>query len=242
MSELTAHQLEALDAYEALMTKRPDLFAGRIERPIVKDRASLAAFATEHNVVLGVTVDTPFVLFIVDLVESRSTDGSVRRHPYLRVVSRAQLDGGVNVVVFATVENASLGPQGSVVLVDQERHALGACVAELPRGFGEPSLSGEANALRELEEETGYIGDHADFLGSTATDSGLTDSRVSFYHVRVTRGGARRPEVGEAIKGVRLATREELWRDIQDGNIYDSFTLQALALYEMRARILPDAE
>jgi ADP-ribose pyrophosphatase len=233
MHALTAHQSQALDAYEALMVKHPGLFRDRIIRPIEKDRALLEAYAAEHDVVLGVAADTPSVIFIVDLVISRRADGGVLRHPYLRVVSRAQLAGGFGVVVLATIENPLLGPQGSIVLVEQERHALGARVTELPRGFGEAGISGEANALRELEEETGYIGDHARFLGSTAVDSGLTDSKVSFYHVRVMRSTSRRPEVSEAITGVRLATREELLKHVHSGEISDSFTLQALALYEI---------
>jgi len=232
MAKLTEHQREAIDAYEALMAERPALFAGRHARPIVRNREALAVYAAEHAVVLGVAAETPYVLFIVDLVESRTLDGSMRRHPYLRVVSRAQLEGGVNVVVLATIENPSLGKKGDVVLVEQERHALGTCEIELPRGFGERVLSGEANALRELEDETGYVGDHAHFLGATCSDSGLTDGIVSFYHVPVVRRVAGRPETEEAISSVRLATRAEVWKAIQSGSIRDGFTLQALALYE----------
>jgi ADP-ribose pyrophosphatase len=232
MAELTEHQREALRAYEALMTERPELFAGRYARPIVRDREALASFAAEHGAILGVAAETPYILFIVDLVESRTPDATVRRHPYLRVVSRAQLEGGVNVIVLATIENPSLGKKGEVVLVEQERHALGTYEIELPRGFGERGFSGEANALRELEDETGYAGDHAYFFGTTCSDSGLTDGIVSFYHIPVVRRTAHKPEAEEAISRVRLATREELWELIQSGGIRDGFTLQALALYE----------
>jgi ADP-ribose pyrophosphatase len=235
MAELTEHQRQALDAYQALIIERPGLFADRTARPIVRDPKVLAAYAAEHNVVLGVAADTPYVLFIVDLVESGLPDGGMRRHPYLRVVSRGQLDGGVNVVVLATIENSSLGTLGSIVLVDQERHALGTCETELPRGFGERGLSGEANALRELEAETGYVGAHAYLLGTTTTDSGLTDAMVSFYHVPVVRSAMRRPETEEAIRSVHLATREQVWKGILSGSIRDSFTLQALALYEKQS-------
>lgn len=232
MTELTDHQREAIYSYEKLMAERPALFAGRHSRPIVRDREALIAYAAEHGVVLGVAAETPYVLFIVDLVESRTLNGSVLRHPYLRVVSRAQLEGGVNVVVLATIENPSLGKMGDIVIIEQERHALGTYEIELPRGFGERELSGEENALRELEDETGYVGDHAHFLGATCTDSGLTDGIVSFYHVPVMRRVAGRPETEEAISSVRTATREEVWMSIRSGSIRDGFSLQALALYE----------
>lgn len=233
---LSQHQTEALEAYDALQKSSPELFRGRVVRPLILSREALAAYALEHNVVLGVAAETPYVYFIVDLVESRGKDGKLFRHPYLRVVSRGQLKGGVNAVVIATIENPSLGEQGSIVLVDQERHALGAREIELPRGFGEPGLSGEANALKELEEETGYIGEHAYFLGSLNTDSGLTDSVVSFYHVAVVRGGRPKTEVQEAIENVSLASRQEIWQDIRLGKIKDAFTLTALALYEATLR------
>jgi ADP-ribose pyrophosphatase len=239
---VTKHQIEALDAYEALAIKRPDLFAGRISRPIIRDRDILEAYAEDHDVVLGIAADTPYVLLIVDLVESRLPGGGTKRHPYLRFLSRAQLDGGVNVVVFATIENRSLGTKGSIVLVDQERHALGTCETELPRGFGDSRLSGEANALHELESETGYVGDHAYLLGTTITDSGLSDAAVCFYHVPVVQSTIERREAEEAIRRVHLATPEQLWQGIQSGKVRDGFTLQACALYWMHSKPLPTAE
>lgn len=234
-ADLTPHQIEALDAYETLMKDYPALFAGRSDRPIVTDREALARFAADHGVVLGVAADTPYVVFINDLVESRLPDGGSRRHPYLRVVSRKQLAGGVNVVVLATIEDPSLGPLGSVVLVEQERHATGARETALPRGFGEPGLSGEANALRELREETGYVGERATLLGTFETDSGLTDSRISFYHVPVVGAGPAAPDEGENIRGVHLATQTELRRRLLFGEIRDGFTLQAVGLYAWRS-------
>lgn len=195
----------------------------------------METFAAEQKVVLGVAADTPYLLLVVDLVESRLPGGGTKRYPYLRIISRAQLEGGVNVVVFATIENSTLGAKGSVVLVDQDRHALGTCEIELPRGFGDPMISGEANALRELEHETGYVGDHAFLLGKTSTDSGLTDAMVSFYHVPVVRCTSQHHETGEAIKRVHLATPEQLRRGIRAGTIRDGFTLQALAFYEIRS-------
>ena len=236
MSSLSQHQSEALDAYEVLQRAHPELFRGRVVRPIVLNRDVLAAYAREHNVVLGVAVETPYVYFINDLVESRGENGAIARHPYLRVVSRGQLNGGKNVVVIATIENSELGEKGSVVFVTQERHALGESEIELPRGFGEAGLSGEANALKELAEETGYIGDHAYLLGSLYTDSGLTDSMVSFYHVPVLRIQAARPETKEAISKVSLASRAEIWKQVAAGHMRDNFTVTALSLYEVAQR------
>lgn len=83
MANLTEHQRESLDAYKTLIAAKPALFGGRDLRPIVRGQEQLAAYAAEHNVVLGVAADTPYVLFIVDLVESRLLDGTMVQHPYL---------------------------------------------------------------------------------------------------------------------------------------------------------------
>lgn len=229
---LTPQQREAITAYEALMARHPQLFAARELRPVVRDLGVLEAYAAEHGTVLGVAAETPYVLFVIDLVESRQEGRGLRRHPYLRVISRAQLEGGVNVVVLATLQDATLGRVGDIVLVEQERHAPGTRETELPRGFGEPGQSGEANALRELREETGYIGEQAHYLGSICTDSGLTDCVVAIYHVPVTQRCESTPETEEAISRVRVLSGEDIWKGIQRGTIRDAFTLQALALYE----------
>jgi ADP-ribose pyrophosphatase len=232
MGTLTEYQRHALEAYAVLMARRPSLFEGRHARPLVRNAEALAAYASAHGAVLGVVAQTPAVYLIVDLVESRVAGSGTRRHPYLRVVSRNRLEGRANVVVLGTIDEPSLGSTGDIVLVHQERHALGSVEIELPRGFAERTMSGEANALRELREETGYVGERARFLGSTCPDSGLTDEIVSFYHVPVVQRIRERPEVEEAIDRVRLATRQEVWDGIRSGAIRDGFTLQALALYE----------
>jgi ADP-ribose pyrophosphatase len=243
MNVLTEHQRQALDAYVSLMASHPQLFAGRQARPIVRDPETLARYVAEHRTVLGVSADTPYVMFIVDLVESRMPDGRASRHPYLRVVSRTQLNGAVNVVVIATLADPSLGRLNDIVLLEQERHALGTRELELPRGFGEPGLTGEENALRELEEETGYVGEKAHFLGSMCPDSGLTDELVSFYHVPVVRRVASKREISEAIHGICLASRDQIWLKIRSAEMRDGFTLQALALYEkLRGQPRPVAE
>ena len=197
----------------------------------------LEAYAAENNVVLGVSAETPHALFVVDLVECRKHDGSILRYPYLRVVFPGQLQGAVNVVVLATIANSALGNPGDLILVEQERHALGTVELELPRGFGEPGVSGEQNAFRELREETGYVGEEAHFLGMTCPDNGLTGTLVAFYHVPVVRLEAPQQEISEVIHGVSRLSVSHAWEKIRRGELRDGFTLQALALYEKFAHL-----
>jgi len=231
------HRQRALDAYLSLMREQPDLFRERAGRPIVRDRRTLEAYLRAHdNTVIGVVGETAYAYFLNDLVEARLSDGGVHRYPYQRLVNKACLGGGVGVVVLATIETPSLGTPGDIVLVQQERHATGRVETELPRGFGQPGRAGQAHALAELQEETGYLGTRARPLGSLRVDTGIAGEAVAFFHVPVTGRTAARPELEEAITGVRLVSRHQLWTEIRAGELQDGFTVQGLALYELALR------
>jgi ADP-ribose pyrophosphatase len=231
---------EAIDAYLELLAEHPILSVGRNMRPIITRRETLLEYARAHDVVLGLAADTRYVMFINDLVESPMPDGTFKQFPYFRVVSHTQLRGGTNVGVLGVIADSALGTVGDIVLVRQERHATGTRELEIPRGFGENNVAAEVQALRELEEETGYSGEYVEYLGRTNTDSGITDSAVSFYVVAVTHKSAARPEITEAIETVRIMSPDAIWDAIAERTIKDAFTLQALALFERkRANFIP---
>jgi ADP-ribose pyrophosphatase len=233
-SGLTDRQREALTRYFWLLEEHPELFSGRPHRPIVNQRDAVEKFSKEHNVVLGVLAETPYLWLINDLVQSQDSSGAAFLHPYLRIIpppGQAKTNG---IVVLATVGYGDNRADESIVLVEQERHATGTLELELPRGFGKPGTPPEIHALEELRTETGYVGEQAEHLGTTLTDSGTTDGAVSFFMVSVTDRATQTPEPQEAILRVVLLTRGELWACIASGAIRDAFTVQALALYEHR--------
>ena len=229
---LSEHQRQALARYYQLLKDHPGLFSGRQRRPIVRDPQILEAFAEKHQVVLGVSAETPYLWLINDLVQSRNRSGTALVHPYLRVVAPPEVANATGVVVFATIHTPLSEPTESIILVEQERHATGSLELELPRGFGAPRALPEAQALQELQEETGYVGDRAEYLGTTLTDSGIIDRSVCFFHIPVTGRVTAEPEPQEAISQIVLLTRSELWARIDSGALRDGFTVQALALYE----------
>jgi len=227
MTALTTEQRKALDRYAELQAQYPQLFGERTLRRIVTDRAALESYAAGHGVVVGVAAETHWFFFLIDLVEPAS--GGVP-YTYSRLINRGQLEGGTNVAVLALIADPSLGSPGDVVLVEQERHALGRMETAIPRGFGEPGLEGPDNALRELQQETGYVGSEAEFLGEVVIDSGTGDARVRFYRVAVHGRVAPAPEREESIRGVKTMPPAALWAAILSGEVTDSFTIEALAL------------
>jgi hypothetical protein len=231
---LTDHQREALTRYFWLLKSHPELFSGRQRRPIVKDPGTLEKFAKKNNIVLGVMADMPYLWLVNDLVQSHDSSGAAFYHPYLRIIAPPEQAKVSGVVVLATVRWGDNQADESIVLVEQERHATGTSELELPRGFGNPDILPEVHALEELRTETGYVGERAEYLGNTISDSGTTDRSVSFFNVSVTGRAAQTPEPQEAISRVVLLTREEVWARIASGVIRDAFTVQALALYDHR--------
>lgn len=232
MNPLTDHQHAAMDRYAELQRTHPELFRNRALRPILTDRAVLEAYAAANGAVLGVAAETRYFLFVSDLVQPANGTPFV----YSRLIHRGQLEGGTNIAVLATIDDPALGTQGDMILVEQERHAPGQMEIAIPRGFAVPGQDGCASALRELREETGYIGLDAELLGETIIDSGAGDARVSFYSVRVRGRVESAPETGEAIWSVKLISLEALWDEISTGAVTDSFTLQALALDALRKK------
>jgi ADP-ribose pyrophosphatase len=231
---LTEHQREALERYSWLLENHPELFSDRLRRPIEREPAILKEFVEEHNLALGVLVETPYLWLVNDLVRGQDNSGATFYYPYLRIIVPPEHAGMTGVVALATVPSKSAQESESIVLVEQERHATGILELELPRGFGNPSEPPEIHVLQELKEETGYVGVQADYLGITLTDSGTTNSSAAFFHVPVTEHVTETPELHEVIYRTVLLTREELWSRIASGAVRDAFTVQALALYERR--------
>jgi ADP-ribose pyrophosphatase len=222
-----------LEKYLSLMVQHPELFSPRTHRRIVRDREVLRKTAEEDGLRIGLLAETEYTYFLNDLVETTGEDGVTRRYPYQRIVYRKQLDGAINTVVFAVIEDKDLGNVGDVVLVEQERHATGQIHRELPRGFGEKGISPEANALNELREETGYIGRNAAPMGASYTDTGMMDCLVRYYHVPVV--GKVEPERSpfEPILNTCLVPPDRIEKEIRSGIITDGFTIQGISFYRL---------
>ncbi len=107
---------------------------------------------------------------------------------------------------------------------------------ELPRGFAEPGIGLEANALKELEEETGYVGADPRLIGTVLTDSGLMDNEVHIVHASVVGRRERSPEAREVITRTLLMPAETIWSKILSREIKDSYTLEAIAIWSRLER------
>lgn len=88
-----------------------------------------------------VIFDHPYAQIIIDTIQSGKTN---REYFYLRSPVDAVATVGVN-------------KQGEIALTRQYRHPIGRVIFDLPAGTLNPNETPLAGALREFEEETGYL-------------------------------------------------------------------------------------
>ena len=126
-------------------------------------------------------------------------------------------------------------PDGRVGLVRNYRHPLELDAWELPRGFLDP---GEADtgaaALRELEEETGYVTERERVvaLGTFAQEPSTIAGKSALFAALDCRDSGKHPDLSEPGLGeLAFFSLEEALALAQRGEIQDAATLIALYRY-----------
>jgi 8-oxo-dGTP pyrophosphatase MutT (NUDIX family) len=118
-----------------------------------------------------------------------------------------------------------------IVLVRQYRHGVGEILLELPAGSFDPAKeSAELAALRELQEETGYIGEQLTKL-ATIYDNPVKDTnRIHLFLVEnVKQSGEQQLDITEDIEVV-LVPIEAVMEKIAQGEICVSGSVAAIFL------------
>ncbi len=125
-----------------------------------------------------------------------------------------------------------LDEAGRVILVEQFRYSLGKVLLEIPAGKLDPGESARACALRELEEETGFIPDKLYELGAVYTSPGFCDEKIHLYLARGLRPGKSHPDEDEFLT-VKSVPFDELCRAVMAHEIQDAKTIAAVLKTKM---------
>ena len=124
----------------------------------------------------------------------------------------------------------ALTRDGNAVLVEQFRHGTATVDLEIPGGVMDPEDPNPvATAVRELREETGYVGERARLLGSIAPNPAIQSNQchtVLVENCELSSGLEFDP--GEDI-ATRLVPEAELPRLVAEGAIRHA--LVAVAIY-----------
>ena len=122
--------------------------------------------------------------------------------------------------------------EGKIIMVRQYRNTLDRETLEIPAGGinNDEQNPGEA-ALRELEEETGYVANKAHHLSSIITAIGFSNEIVHLYWTKVTKKTQQNLDEDEFIN-IQKYTLEELIEMIMTGRIIDAKTIAAIFMYQ----------
>ncbi len=123
---------------------------------------------------------------------------------------------------------------GSVMMVKQLRYPLGKHILELPAGKLDKGEDPAHAALRELEEETGWIADKLEKLTSIYTTPGFCDEEL---HIFLATGLHESPhghirEEGEQTMTLHSIPLREVVKMVYSGELKDSKTIVGLLLAE----------
>lgn len=120
---------------------------------------------------------------------------------------------------------------GKLLMVRQYRNALERETLEIPAGGlnsrEEPTA---AAAVRELEEETGYVCEHVELLTSIFTTVAFCNEKIDIYVAKDLKTGHQHLDEDEFIN-VEAYTVDELKQMIFAGRIQDSKTICGILAY-----------
>ena len=137
----------------------------------------------------------------------------------------------VNVIALTTDEQ--------VVMLRQYRPGIDRVCLEIPGGMIDPGEDPLAAGLRELAEETGYAGGHAQLIGKVAPNPAIQNNALHTVLVTgVTLTRPPHPDPGEVL-AVHTAPLAEVLGQIRDGEIEHALVVVAFAHYMLREPTRP---
>jgi ADP-ribose diphosphatase len=127
----------------------------------------------------------------------------------------------------------ALTPDEQVVMIEQFRHGLEEVTLEVPGGMVDPGESPAEASLRELAEETGYVGGACEIIGSVSPNPAIQNNRCHTGLVRgVTLGGPVEFDSHEEI-AVRLVPLAEIPDLIRRGVIHHALVMCAFHHFDL---------
>lgn len=151
--------------------------------------------------------------FAVDVVDLLGRSGDTHRREIV-------VHGGA-VVVLAITED------GRLVMIRNQRFAVGRELWELPAGTLEEGEDPAACARRELIEETGYRAARIEPLTAFYTTPGICTERMHAFLAADLEHVGQQLEDGEQIR-VELLPRPTVLQMVRDGQIDDAKTLAVI--------------
>ncbi|MDR3090332.1 MAG: NUDIX hydrolase [Desulfobulbaceae bacterium] len=135
------------------------------------------------------------------------------------------------------VNVVALTPDGKIILIRQWRYGSGAEEIEIPGGTIDAGEEPIAAGCRELREETGYVGRHAELIGTVHPNPAIQSNTTYTVLVRDAVAEGRPRFDGMEDISCWLAEQAEVWRLVDSGAIRHGLVLNALLFYQRRCRL-----
>jgi ADP-ribose pyrophosphatase len=119
--------------------------------------------------------------------------------------------------------------EGCIILVRQYRHAIGAMTLEIPAGKIDKGENPYTCALRELEEETGYIGKNCNLLIKMYTAIGFCQEAIYIYLAECEQTGVINLDEDEFVT-LEKYKLEDAYKMILSGDIVDGKTITGILM------------
>ena len=165
----------------------------------------------------------------------RRSGGTMRREvvvPPNSVVILPLLEGPAPAAMAA---DSDAPAEARVVLIRNQRFAVGQSLLELPAGTMEPGEDPMACAARELTEETGYVAERLTRLIEFYPTPGFCSELMAVYRAQNLRLEQQQLDETEQIT-TEVVDLDESIQMIKDNRIRDAKTIAALLFYAMFER------
>lgn len=134
------------------------------------------------HIVRKETVSETRWLRFVKVMYANEAEGKTM--PWDAVERVTTAEGGIDAVIAVTIVK-KIGQQPKLLIVKQFRPAAGKYTVELCAGLVDPGESPNDAALRELKEETGYVGKIVTTTGRGLMSPGITNENIVTVFIEV---------------------------------------------------------
>ena len=145
---------------------------------------------------------------------------------------------GVDAVVILALLHSASRQQTDTLIVEQFRPPVGKVTIELPAGLVDAGEEPEEAALRELKEETGYIGNVVSCSAPVCMSPGLTDESVKTVVVNVDLDDPVNAKPSQSLEdtefiSVKRVPLKTLTQELENLEAQGSMAIEGLHLFAL---------
>jgi len=111
---------------------------------------------------------------------------------------------------------AAITPNNTLLFVKQYRFGVDKPLLEFPAGLIEPNEDPKVTALRELEEETGYLANHIESLGSYYLSPGYSSEIIHLYFAKDLKKTSQNLDLFEEIEIIEMDLNRAFAHNFKD--------------------------